>query len=261
MKYLNKTQLSNAETSELVISFLGLVEKYQPAVMGVKPFYDLLKELEPQLGLLNKPASTQTLTSGILADIRRVKELNLAIATQTKAAAKSKVSVYSDALFVYDPLVKKYVTKSYRTGRSALNDNLRNFVDAANATENTRNAAKALGIDVYIAELGIVKSRMDQKSTQRSDMFVAQRTVKQMQLRKAINKAMSDLLKAIELAQVTNKEVDFVTFNTEMEVLFTGYRTQVRNRSTRRLNNVIKKESVASTTKSLATETLEGEHV
>ncbi|MFZ4583055.1 MAG: hypothetical protein ACOYM7_10440, partial [Paludibacter sp.] len=111
--------------------------------------------------------------------------------------------------------------------------------------------------DKYITELGVVKSRIDHNNALRSDYLVAQRAVREMQLRKALNKAMSDLLKAIELAKVTNKTFDFGPFDTELSVLFTVYRSKLRSRSTRRLNNVIKKESVASTTTSVATETLE----
>jgi type VI protein secretion system component Hcp len=120
-----------------------------------------------------------------------------------------------------------------------------------------RNAAKALGIEVYITELGVVKSRIDQNNALRSDYLVSQRAVREMQLRKALNKAMSDLQKAIELAKVTNKTFDFGPFDTEIGVLFTFYRSKLRNRSTRRINNVIKKESAATTAKSVATETLE----
>lgn len=250
-------QLTQAEVSELVISFLALVEKQDPQVMGVKPFYDLLKAHEPQLSLLTTPRVAHPLTPDIQQDTKRANELCMAVLTQTKAVEQSKLEAYKAPWILIAPLAKKYLTKNYKSTRTTFNDRTRNFLEAVNATEEMRNAAKALGIEVYITELGVVKNRIDQNNALRSDYLVAQRAVREMQLRKALNKAMSDLLKAIELAKVTNKTFDFGPFDTELGVLLTTYRSKLRSRSTRRINNVLKKESAATTAKSVATETLE----
>ena len=257
MDKLNWNQLSQSELAELVISTLGIVERHDPQVMGVKPFYDLLKAAEPQLGLLTATRIAHPLTPNIATDDKRARELCLAIVTQLRAARKSKVTVYESALLLLEPLAKKYLANNQHSNREKLSDRLRNFLDAATVNETIVDAAKALSIDVYITELGVVKSRIDQNNATRSSDFAAQRIVKEMQLRKAINKAMSDLLKAIDLAKVTNKAFNFGPFDTELGLLFTSYRSKLRSRATRRLNNVIKKESAASTSKSVATETLE----
>jgi hypothetical protein len=257
MKYFSIFQHPGAEASELAVSFLAIVAKHDPQVMGVKPFYDLLKALEPQLSLLTTPRIAHPLTPDIQKDIRRANELSLAIVTQLKAVEQSKLEAYKAPFLLISPLAKQYLTKNYKSTREKFNDKTRNFLDAANKTEEMRNAAKALGIDVFISELGVVKSRIDQNDALRSEYSISRRAVKEMQLRKALNKAMSDLLKAIELAKVTNKTFDFGPFDTELGVLFTVYRSKLRSRSTRRLNNVLKKESAATTAKSVATETLE----
>ena len=254
---VNWNQLSQSELAKLVISTLVIVERHDPQVMGVKPFYDLLNATEPQLGLLTATRIAHPLTPNIATDDKRARELCLAIVTQLRAVSKSKVAVYESALFMMEPLAKKYLANNYQSNREKLNDSLRNFLDAVTANETIADAAKVLSIDVYITELGAVKSRIDQNSASRSVDFVAQRAVKELQLRKTINKAMSDLLKAIDLAKVTNKAFNFGAFDTEIGVLFTGYRSKLRSRATRRINNVIKKESVATTSKSVATETLE----
>ena len=257
MKYFSIFQHPGAEASELAVSFLAIVAKHDPQVMGVKPFYDLLKALEPQLSVLTTKRVAHPLTPDIRQDKRHANELCMAVETQLKAAERSKMEAYKAPLLLVSPLAKQYLTGSYRSNQVKFNDKIRNFLDAANKTEEMCNAAKTLGIDKYITELGVVKNRIDQNDALRSEYSVSRRAVKEMQLRKALNKAMSDLLKAIELAKVTNKTFDFGPFDTELGVLFTVYRSKLRSRSTRRLNNAIKKESVALIAKSVATETLE----
>lgn len=261
MNSISFYQLTQSESAELSLSVLGVVERQNPEVMGVKPLYDLLKAFEPQLSLITTPHVAHPLTLSIETDVKRAKQLCLAIVNQTKAVEQGKVEIHKDALFQIAPLVKKYLAKNYNSNRTAFADGLRNFVDAVNATETMRNAAKALGLEVYITELGVVKSRIDQNNVLRSEDLVAQRTVKEMHLRKALNKAMSNLLKAIDLAEVTNKTFDFGPLKTELGVLFTTYRSKLRSRTTRRLNTAIKKESVATTAKSVATESNENGHI
>ena len=256
MKQVSWNQLQQAEIAELVISTLEIVEKHDPQVIGVKPFYDLLKALEPQLSVLTEPRIAHPLTPTIDDDRKRAKNLCLAIGLQIRAVHRAKVASTEASLYLIAPLAKKYLNKSYVSNSETFNDSLRNFLESVNANETISNAAKAMGIDVYIAELESVKSRLDQNSSIRGQYNVDRRTIKEKQIKKAVKKSMSDLLKAIDLAKVTNRLFDFTLLNTEFDVLYTKYSSKLRGRTTRKLNTYLKKESAALTSTSIAAEPL-----
>lgn len=257
MQKINYSVLTQAEYSEFQFLVLGIVEKHDPAVVGVKPFFDELKASESHLSLLTEPRVKHPLTSSIQQDDKRVRELCLVVLNQLQNTKKSNLSVFEPALFVLEPLAKQYLANNSHSNREKLNDRLRNFLERVKADAAMNGFVKLLGVDMYIAELAVVKSRMDENSATRTEAFVRKRTVREMQIRKSIDQKLLNLLKAIDLAKVTNKTYDFSGLDTELGLLFDTYRSKIRSRTTRNLNKAIKKESAASTTKSVATETLE----
>lgn len=250
-------QIRIKEVPGLVNSLLEIVEKHDPEAAGVKAFYELLKEQQAQLELLTNQRIRHPLSESIKSDRIRANELCMAIVAQVNAAKKGKLSTFSDALLQIVPLVQKYMMKNYSASRVAFDKQLNSFLLAVAATESTRNAAKTIGIDVYITELNVVKVRLDENIVKRGVDYLAQRNVKELNVREAVNQAITNLLRAIDLAQVSNKTFNFGPLITELNLLFTPYRALVRSRTTRRLNNAIKKESAATTAKSVATETIE----
>ncbi len=253
----NSGQIRTKEVPGLVNSLLEIVERHDPEAAGVKAFYELLKEQQPQLELLTNPRIRHPLSELLKSERTRANELCAAIITQVNAAKKGKLTTLSSALLVIEPIVQKYLTKNYKSSQREFDKQLNSFLLSIASTESVRNAAKAIGIDVYCTELSAVKVRIDENNVKRSVDYLAQRSIKELKVREAVNQAITNLLRAIELAKVSTKTYNFGPLVTELNLLFTSYRALVRSRSTRRLNNAIKKESAASTAKSVATETLE----
>lgn len=253
----NSGQIRTKEVPGLVNSLLEIVEKHDAEAAGVKAFYELLKEQQPQLELLTNPRIRHPLSELLKSERTRANELCAAIVTQVNAAKKGKLTTLSSALLEIDPFVQKYLTKNYKSSQRVFDKQLNSFLLSVSSTESVRNAAKTIGIDVYCTELSAVKVRIDENNAKRSVDYLARRSIKELKVREAVNQAITNLLRAIELAKVSTKTYNFGPLVTELNLLFTSYRALVRSRSTRRLNNAIKKESVATTAKSDATETLE----
>jgi hypothetical protein len=114
-------------------------------------------------------------------------------------------------------------------------------------------AATTIGIDVYVNELIVVQNRLDTNFDVRLAENAERRIIVDKKLRSSILKALANLIKAIELAQVHVTTVDFTSVVAELNELFVAYRSLVQSRSTRNKNAQLKKETAASSTTTTAT--------
>ncbi len=251
------TKLNNAEYVAFNRAFKEIVEKYNPELIGIMPVFEELDAFASQVSILIEPRSKHPLTPSIQEDEKRMRELCGMIETQLGLGKKGKKQELDSALLLIEPFAKKYLAKQKTNTRTQLNENVEKFLDIIGSEKAMSDAAKLLNVDVYIAELSEVKGRMIENSATRGEAELERRIQREMQIRKTNNQNILILLKAIDVAKVVNKTFDFSSLNTELGFLFDTYNSKIKARATRNLNNAIKKESAASTTKSVATETLE----
>jgi len=241
------------EIPGLVNVVIEIVEKYDSDTLGVKPFFDLLVEQQSQLESFSDPRVSHPLTILIKNGRKRLVELAQAIVIQTRAVEKGKISTKSEAAFLIAPLVKKYLANIALNNSKSSGKLVKSFLTALTDSESLKTAAKTLGIDDYVDELVLVKGKLDTNSAIRNADNSARRIKKEKNLKSGIIAAVTNLLKAIDLAQVHNTTLDYTPVIAELNELFVSYTALTRSRSTRNKNAVIKKQTVASSPTTKAT--------
>jgi hypothetical protein len=250
------SSLTIKEFTLLVRKLLELIEKFDPEVIGVKPFFEILKMQQAHLVSINNPRIRHPLSGKIEDDRKLALSLAMAINTQFNAAKQSKISTLLDDLLLLQNFVKINFSKIYKSNVIEFETEISNFLISIKSTEELKNASKALGLDVYITELEVVKKRIDDNSNLRNNDMISRREIKSLNVRKIIEESVNNLLSAIELATVTNTLYDYKPLVTEIEVLYAQYRAKQSAKSTRKINQAIKKESAALSATTFATETL-----
>ncbi len=180
----------------------------------------------------------------------------LAIISQVKTVKRGNLAAQRDAVFSLHPIVTKNLIIAKKTKWYDYTNDIEKFLIEVQSTELFKNASKTIGIDLFIAELSAIKLRHDENCSTRTHLKNERLSLEKQKLRKVILKKISNLLAAIELAPVSNKTFDFKPLTIALNSVITNSNAVIRSRKTRNINKVIKKESVAPTIKSNATETL-----
>lgn len=241
-----------SELPELVNSVVTIVEKHNPATLGVKPFFDLLVSQQLQIGELQARQFKHPRTVIINQNRKRRLELISAIVTQFRAVGKGKVSGMSEAALLLQPLITKHLFKYESMSSKTVTGNISTFLLRMSEKEEFAPAAALIGISVYMEELRTVQSLIiADESIRRKDKSDA-KIVREKQIRHNTLKAISNLLRAIELAMVHTESVDYTTVVAELNEVLISYRSMVRSRSTAN-TNAINKETAASSPTTTAT--------
>jgi len=111
-----------------------------------------------------------------------------------------------------------------------------------------KQAATTTGINEYVDELDVLKKRIELNCATRNADNSARRMKNELNLKPSILSAISNLLKAIDLAQVHNTAVDFTPLIAELNQFFVPFMALTRSRSTRNKNADIKKTAASSST-------------
>jgi hypothetical protein len=242
IEFFNSTRIRNKEIPGVVNGGIGIVEKYNPLSLGVKPLYDLLKEQQLQLGSLTNSGLGHPLSPTIQEDRKRISKLCGAILTQCKAIENANLPSNSEAASLILPTVKKHLMSADKINSKQFESNVNDFLSIISKNELISQAATTIGIDGYVNELKVVKNRLNTNFAVRLAENAERRVIVDMNVKSSILKALTNLIKAIELAQVHN-------------TTFVPYRSLLQSRSTRNKNAQIKKETAASSTTTTATAT------
>jgi len=253
IEFFNSYRIWNREIPAVVNGVVGIVEKYDPLSLGVKPLFDLLVEQQLQLESFTNSRVGHPLSPTIQLDRKRISELCGAIVTQSRAIEKANLTTMSEAANLILPLVKNYLLSIDKINSKLSESNVKSFLSVIGKSELISQAATTIGVDVYVNELIVVQNRLDTNFDVRLAENAERRIIVDKKLRSSILKALANLIKAIELAQVHVTTVDFTSVVAELNELFVAYRSLVQSRSTRNKNAQLKKETAASSTTTTAT--------
>lgn len=248
----NKSLLRVNEIPEVVNGIVEIIEKHNPALLGLEPIYNLLVDSQSQLGLLSVSNTGHPLTGSIRKSRARRNELGKAIVIQLRAVEKADVSVQRDPVFKMKPLISGLLMKINTVNSKTADSNASVFLAKLSQSEELRQAATAIGIDSIVEEMKVVQSLLESEVTIRLNNQSERRIIREKELRKSTLKTISNLMKAIELAMLTS-EVDYTSVVSELNQFLVPYKALTRGRVTRNTNATINKETVASSTTTTAT--------
>lgn len=248
----NRSLLRINEIPEVVNGIVEIIEKHNPAVLGIEPIFNLLVENQSQLGLLSTTRLKHPLTDSILKSRERRRELSRAIVMQFQAVEKADIAEKRDAVLKLKPLIAGLRMKINKVNSKILDSNAGIFLAKLEQSEELMQAATIIGIDSIIAEMKVVQNKIETEMKIRRNDQSEQRIISEKELRKSTLKTIGNMLKAIELAMLTS-EVDYTSVVAELNQFLVPYKALIRGRITRNTNAAINKETVASSTTTTAT--------
>lgn len=130
---------------------------------------------------------------------------------------------------------------------------MKSFLAILSTNEEMQTAIKTLGIADYVEELIMVHERLENKTDKRREDNSVFRIQGRKELKSEMLCSLSNLLKAIELGKVQHADLDYMPLIAELSELFIPYRALGRSRATKSMNEAIKNETVATSTKTSAT--------
>ena len=250
--FFSPAYLLKGEVPGVVNGVVAIVERRNPVALGVEPFFNLLLEGQSQLTMFSNNAGSHPLTEVILNDRSQVISLANSIELQFRGVEKGKIGVVAGAVLLVKPAVKQLVFL-YNLSSKIAGTRVDNFLALINADELMRAAATTLGFDMYIGEIKLVKQRIVTNIELRRQDLAKRRISNRPVVKVNVLDAITNLLKAIELAKVQFPATDYLPLITELNELFVPYRAVGRSRSTRNMNEALKNEIAAMSTITSAT--------
>lgn len=240
------------ELPGVIHTTLEIVQKHDPVVLSIKPFFDLLSEKETQLSQYSEPRQ-HPLSKLIDNDRKQRNDLVRAIEYQMNGVEKSKVSALTEAGSLIRPLITKYLNNFRQNNTKTADDKLKNFLSEIAGSTSLSEAAVTLAIQIYLDELTQLQKKLDEKSSKRREDKSTRQISSAIQLKNEIITSFTNLLRAIELAKVQHTGVDYMPLIAELREFLVPYRALNRSRKTRSRNEAIKNETVATSTTTSAT--------
>ena len=244
-------QVRSQEVPAVVKGMLDIVEKHDPAALKIEGMYLLLREKRPLMSYFTD--KTKSDYSDLLDSLRQQRNgIISAITMQMKASSKSSVESIKSAWDVANPLVRKYLSNILTDNEIVITEKVENFLRSYYENAVLSDAATSLGIHIYVDELKEVANSIVDAQQARSNYKATIRLADKTKMRQDVMKSCSNLLRAIELAEMEHKSIDYGMLKAELSVFLMQISSLVKARTTRSKNS---ETDIKETTADLSTKT------
>ncbi|MEI8087793.1 MAG: DUF6261 family protein [Paludibacter sp.] len=228
------TRIPKDEFSGVVNELTRILSKYDLAAMHVDDINKLLLEQTPQLSNLVVTSRKHPITK--LMDVQRERRYEVleGVLQHNQSLVKANLSSQSEQLYLVDPFIEKYWAKLKRFSGKTITERLKLMLLELEPASSLKQATTELGFLAFFDELRMIQAGLlvnhDLRRESKSEMPKAQTK----QVKSDLSVALSDLMKAIELARKSHPEVDYNPLVSEINVLFVSYQAEIKSRVTRR---------------------------
>jgi hypothetical protein len=233
---ISLTKVPKLEFPDLVNGVADIVREYNPATMHIEDQYNLLLEVKPQLSSLvvvNKKNPETKILVGLRA---KRKDVLLGLVRQTKSLAKPKLALQAPDLDLVIPFVNTYWADLISYNEKTISECLKQMFSAIEADADLRAAFTALGLNVLIDELKTLQASIVASINKQRKSTSEVPKMRTREVKSEVSEALTDLLKAIELAGKAHPELGYKPMVNEINVVLTSYQSDLKARATRNKN-------------------------
>lgn len=244
------SRLWKSEFRDLVTKVIELVNNQNPDALDLRFVYDELGTAYSGLQQMHVPYGKHPLSSN-LSELRKKRmKLIRALVAQIKALQSTNAVYDIPQLEVIAAFVQRYLSPIVGTNSSKTTDTLNEMFSFLNTNQSVTDAINNLNLRNYFEELRVLQSSFAQTETERSTSKSERQKVNTSEVRIKAETALSNLLKEIALMQLKHTDVDYNPLINGMNELFASYGSQVKSRSTRRNQMIVKRKdaSIQTTT-------------
>jgi len=228
------TRVPKFEFSELVNELTRILSKYNLAAMYVDDINKLLLEVIPQLSSLSVTNRRHPITKVLDALRERRFEVLEGVLKHNQALLKANLSSQREQIDLVAPFVENYWLKLKRFSGKTISERLRLMLLELEPESSLKAATTSLGYTAFFDELEMLQTGLLKNHDLRRESQSVMPKAQTKQVKSVLSVALSDLMKAIELARKAHPEVDYAPLVSEINVLFISYQTEIKARVTRR---------------------------
>jgi hypothetical protein len=227
-------QLRNNEYCLFVSQTVAIFLKFQTEVLHLKKAFERLTDLMPQIAEI-KAQELNNAISNQLADLNLERHtLIKSIMEQVKTFGKLSIPEMAPHVATMNRFLDKH---GRDIGDTNYSDNTKRFNDLLsdyNGNAEVKGAVSALQQVILVDHLTAINTLFDNLYMQRNDENSSVETVDARAIRKETDKALIAFFDTFEVFSTEYEELDYQTPANKMNELITGYKTQLKARSTRR---------------------------
>ena len=244
------SRLWKSEFRDLVTKVMEIVNNQNPDALDLRFVYNELANAYSGLQLMHVPYGKHPLSSN-LSELR-MKRMRLirALVAQIRALQSTNAVYDIPQLEIIAPFVKRYLSPIVGSNSSKTTDTLNEMFSFMNTDHSVTDAINNLNLRNYFEELRVLQSSFAQTESERSSSKSERQKVNTSEVRINAETALSNLLKEIALMQLKHTDVDYNPLINGINELFASYGSQVKSRSTRRNQTIVKRKdaSIQTTT-------------
>ena len=246
------SRLWKSEFRDLVTKVMEIVNNQNPDALDLRFVYNELANAYSGLQLMHVPYGKHPLSSN-LSELR-MKRMRLirALVAQIRALQSTNAVYDIPQLEIIAPFVKRYLSPIVGSNSSKTTDTLNEMFSFMNTDHSVTDAINNLNLRNYFEELRVLQSSFAQTESERSSSKSERQKVNTSEVRINAETALSNLLKEIALMQLKHTDMDYNPLINGINELFASYGSQVKSRSTRRNQMIVKRKDAAIQTTTTA---------
>ncbi len=201
---LDFSKLRKHEVKTLASRVIKAVEGYNPETLQIKEIYDLLVELEPQIGSLELSYIAHPISKKLNAMRKQRLAFAKGIINQMEVIEMGKISGKEASLEVAKPIVLQHLQSLWKYDDTKIYDNIILFSKHVAENAQLQTAMETLDLLTYHDSLQSVNNAIEEQFNARTKSISERPKRATPGIVAAIKTALQDLFKQIEVAQVKN---------------------------------------------------------
>ena len=228
IKRIPFSYLLKQELPTLARDVKDIVEKHDPEVLKVSDVFDLLVAQTDNIKLLDKCYGANPVTKQLVPVRKNCYMYAQAIVYGMRLVVKKNANDLPDAVVNTEAVVISHLNRiSASKNESVVISRLAGFFEAIEQDEALELALDSFGLTEHVDNLQSAFSTLKELLVKRNRMKSERSSARTRELTEVIVKALQDLIKLIEIAQLTNKEVDFTLLYSELNEKIQDLRNKV----------------------------------
>ena len=228
---LDFSKLRKHEVKTLASRVIRAVEGYNPETLQIKEIYDLLVELEPQIGSLELNYIAHPISKKLNAMRKQRLAFAKGIINKMEVIEKGKISGKEASLEVAKPIVLQHLQGLWNNDDTKIYDNVILFSKHVAEDAQLQTAMETLGLLEYHDSLQSVNNAIEEQFVARSKCISARPKRATPGIVAAIKTALQDMFKQIEVAQLKNLEHNYTPLIDELNEMIAFLKATIKARS------------------------------
>ena len=225
------SKLRKHEVKTLASRVIKIVEGYNPETLKIKEIYDLLVELEPQIGSLELVHIAHPISKKLNAMRKQRLAIAKGIVNQIDVIERGKFSGKEASLEIAKPIVLQHLQSLWKYDDTKIYDNIILFCKHVAEDAQLQTAMETLDLFMYHDSLQSVNNAIEEQFNARTKCISERPKAATPGIVALIKTALQDFFKQVEISQLKNLTHDYTPLIDELNELIAISKASIRTRT------------------------------